>query len=177
MHKTSYYSFKQILSALLLLSFMYGCNLVNSKTSIDMEDFGLYSKGFSMSKSTVNAGDTFTVTASVKNETIAPLILTSSCTSFQFDPDIYKDGERLPTASSNGGCFRALTDHRLDSGTDYTRIVTLRAATRELDPETEQFVNVPLEPGEYTIRLKSNIIRINGEEATTEIVEKTFRVR
>jgi|GEM_PF-6507146 len=177
MHKSGYYSFKLIFSTILLFSFIYGCNLVNNRTSIDLEDFGLYSKGFSMSKSSVKAGDTFTITASIKNETDNLLILTSNCTSFYFQPDVYKDDQRLLIASSGGGCFQAITEHRLFPGDDFTQIRTVRASARVQDPETEELITAPLEPGEYTLRLKSNIIKINGDDATTEFVEKTFRVR
>lgn len=121
---------------------------------------------------TVAPGESFRITYTITNTTIVPVVVTtaSSCLAWV---RVYLAGEPVVLDGLDFGCRAAYTDWEIAPRRtwQYPALAWIyyASAARAAD-------SLPVDPGDYTIVIESQVIRINGEPAELPTISATMTV-
>lgn len=121
---------------------------------------------------TVAPGDPFPITYTITNTTCVPVVLTAASTCLAW-VRVYYGSERVLFDGLVFGCRAAFTYWEIASWRDwrYSALAWVLHASATLYADS-----VPVNPGDYTIVIESQVIEINGERAELPTISATLTV-
>lgn len=121
---------------------------------------------------TVAPGESFRITYTITNTTLVPVVVTSASSCIAW-VRVYLAGEPVVLDGLDFGCRAAYTDWEIAPRRtwQYPALAWIyyASAARAAD-------SLPVDPGDYTIVIESQVIRINGEAAALPTISATLTV-
>jgi hypothetical protein len=129
-----------------------------------------------LDKSVVAPGERFTATYTTTNRSDRTMRFVTSCTAFALIGG-YTDGELIHLNGTSLGCYRALGNFEIGPKETLTLEWDIRAFTLSREIGQVGFDTIAVAPGEYSLRVHSNIAELNGKDFSVEPMDVDFRVQ
>jgi len=164
---------KHIIQAIFLAFLISGCGILGfeSDQAKDSLKFDLV-----LDKTVIAPGERFTATYTAKNRSDRTMRFVTSCTAFALIGG-YKDGELIHLNGTSLGCYRGIGNFDIAPNKTLELEWDIQAFTLSREIGQVGFDTVLVAPGDYTLRVHSNIAEMNGKAFSVEPLEIDFRIQ
>lgn len=163
---------KNFIQTACLALVLAGCGLLglDSDESKDPISFDLV-----LDKTVIAPGERFTATYTTTNRTDKTITFITSCVGYA-GVMVYKDEEYVNFHGANFGCLTALGHYEIGPKETLEFIWDIDAFRRTREIGQPNFDTIFVAPGDYTLRLISNIAKMNGKNFSPKPLDVDFRV-